>query len=93
MAQHVIDLCLTIEDNMPAHKLFQRPVLTTHPSHESTRALGLGIPGADAGGVKSRTGFDPKRPAGLQARTATGTAIGKRRDNASTPEQLNQASS
>ena len=45
MAQHVIDLSLTIEDNMPAHKLFQRPVLTTHLSHESTKALGLGIPG------------------------------------------------
>jgi kynurenine formamidase len=39
MAQRVIDLSLTIEDNMPAHKLFQRPVITTHMSHESTKAL------------------------------------------------------
>ena len=30
---------------MPAHKLFQRPVLTTHLSHESSAALGLGVPG------------------------------------------------
>ena len=45
MSQRVIDLSLTIEDNMPAHKLFQRPVITTHMSHESSKALGLGVPG------------------------------------------------
>ena len=36
MPQRVVDLSLLIEDNMPAHKLFQRPVLTTHLSHESS---------------------------------------------------------
>ena len=41
----VVDLSLTIEDNMPAHKLFQRPVITTHMSHESAKALNLGVPG------------------------------------------------
>lgn len=40
-----IDLSVLIEDNMPAHKLFQRPVLTTHLSHESSKQLGLGVPG------------------------------------------------
>ena len=45
MPQRVIDLSLTIEDNMPAHKLFQRPVITVHMSHEGSAALGLGIPG------------------------------------------------
>jgi kynurenine formamidase len=45
MAQKVIDLSLLIEDNMPAHKLFQRPVITTHMSHESSKALNLGVPG------------------------------------------------
>jgi kynurenine formamidase len=45
MPQRVVDLSLLIEDNMPAHKLFQRPVLTTHLSHESSAALGLGVPG------------------------------------------------
>ncbi|WP_027348760.1 cyclase family protein [Halotalea alkalilenta] len=45
MSQRIIDLSLLIEDNMPAHKLFQRPVLTTHLSHESSKALGLGVPG------------------------------------------------
>lgn len=45
MARRVIDLSLTIEDNMPAHKLFQRPVITTHMSHDSSMALKLGVPG------------------------------------------------
>ena len=45
MPQRTIDLSLLIEDNMPAHKLFQRPVITTHLSHESSAALDLGVPG------------------------------------------------
>ena len=45
MAQRIIDLSLTIEDNMPAHKLFQRPVITLHLSHESTKSSNLGVPG------------------------------------------------
>src|SRR3984893_3955676 len=45
MAQRVVDLSLLIEDNMPAHKLFQRPVITTHLSHESAKACNLGVPG------------------------------------------------
>ncbi len=45
MPQRVIDLSLTLEDNMPAHKLFQRPVITEHLTHENSRALGLGVPG------------------------------------------------
>ena len=45
MPARVIDLSVALEDNMPAHKLFQRPVITTHLSHESSKALGLGVPG------------------------------------------------
>ena len=45
MSQRVIDLSLSIEDNMPAHKLFQRPVLTTHFTHESAKSFNLGVPG------------------------------------------------
>jgi kynurenine formamidase len=41
----IIDLSLLIEDNMPTHKLFQRPVITQHLTHESSLALGLGVPG------------------------------------------------
>ena len=40
----VVDLSLTVEDNMPAHKLFQRPIYTTHLTHESSKSLGLGVP-------------------------------------------------
>src|ERR1700739_4306125 len=45
MARRVIDLSLTIEENMPAHKLFQRPVMRVHMSHESSKAANLGVPG------------------------------------------------
>ena len=45
MSTKVIDLSLAIEDNMPAHKLFQRPVLTQHLSHENTKSMGLGVAG------------------------------------------------
>lgn len=45
MSPRVIDLSLAIEDNMPAHKLFQRPVITTHFSHESSKSFNLGVPG------------------------------------------------
>lgn len=45
MPARVIDLSVALEDNMPAHKLFQRPVITTHLSHESSKGLGLGVPG------------------------------------------------
>jgi len=45
MPQRIVDLSLLIEDNMPAHKLFQRPVMTVHLSHESAKAFNLGVPG------------------------------------------------
>jgi kynurenine formamidase len=45
MPRRIIDLSLTIEDNMPAHKNFQRPVITTHFSHESSALLNQGVPG------------------------------------------------
>ena len=41
----IIDLSLLIEDNMPAHKLFQRPVYTVHIGHESAKTHNLGVPG------------------------------------------------
>lgn len=44
MAQRLVDLTLTISDNMPAHKLFQRPIIVPHFTHEKTKALGLGVP-------------------------------------------------
>lgn len=43
--QQVVDLSLLIEDNMPAHKMFQRPVLTKHLTHETSKSFDLGVPG------------------------------------------------
>ena len=36
MGQQMIDLTLKMTDNMPAHKLFQRPVIVPHYTHEKT---------------------------------------------------------
>ncbi len=37
-----IDLSITVDDNMPAHKLFQSPVVVPHLRHQETLKLGLG---------------------------------------------------
>jgi len=42
MARRIIDLSLAIEDNMPAHKSFQRPVIAVHWSHDRDGAPKLG---------------------------------------------------
>lgn len=44
MTRRIIDLSLTIEDNMPAHKLFQSPIYLPSLTHDSSLALGLGTP-------------------------------------------------
>jgi kynurenine formamidase len=45
MARRIIDLSLAIEDNMPAHKLFQSPVYLPALTHETTLSFGLGVEG------------------------------------------------
>ena len=45
MPRTIIDLSLTVEDNMPAHKLFQSPIYLTALTHETTRGFGLGVEG------------------------------------------------
>ena len=42
--QGVVDLSLVMTDNMPAHKLFQSPIILPALSHEQTKAFGLGLP-------------------------------------------------
>ncbi len=42
--QKVVDLSLVMTDNMPAHKLFQSPVILPALSHEQTKDFGLGVP-------------------------------------------------
>jgi hypothetical protein len=44
MALRSIDLRLLLEDNTPTHKLFQRPIITPHLTHESSAAFALGGP-------------------------------------------------
>lgn len=44
MSQKIIDLTLLMEDNMPAHRSFQSPILSLHRSHEHTIHEGLGTP-------------------------------------------------
>lgn len=44
MTQRIVDLTLTLSDNMPAHKLFQRPIIVPHWTHEKTKEYGLGVP-------------------------------------------------
>ena len=41
----IIDLTLTIEDNMTAHKLFQSPIIVNHKRHEETHSYNLGVEG------------------------------------------------
>lgn len=40
----IVDLTLTMQDNMPAHKLFQSPVIIPHHTHQGTKSYGLGVP-------------------------------------------------
>lgn len=45
MSRRIIDLSLSIEDNMPAHKLFQSPIYLPALTHETTESFGLGVDG------------------------------------------------
>ncbi len=45
MTTRIVDLSLRLTDNMPAHKLFQRPMIIPHMTHENTKSFGLGVPG------------------------------------------------
>ena len=77
MAQRVIDLSLAIEDNTPAHKLFQRPVIITHMSHDSTKSFDLGVPGdRDRCGANSDRAV-PDTFATLMLNTGTTAASGQ----------------
>ncbi|MBL61364.1 MAG: cyclase [Candidatus Pelagibacter sp.] len=42
MTRKIIDLSLTVEDNMPAHKLFQSPMYLPALTHDTTLSFGLG---------------------------------------------------
>ncbi|MGI9381865.1 MAG: cyclase family protein [Methyloligellaceae bacterium] len=44
MSRRIVDLSLTVEDNMPAHKLFQSPIYLAALDHEKTKSFNLGVP-------------------------------------------------
>lgn len=41
----IVDLTLTMEDNMTAHKMFQSPIIITHKRHNETTSYNLGVEG------------------------------------------------
>ena len=41
----IVDLSITIENNMPAHKNMPRPVYLEWMTHESCKAYNQGVPG------------------------------------------------
>lgn len=45
MAKRIIDLSMTIVDNMPSHKMFQSPVYLKALTHDTTESFGLGVEG------------------------------------------------
>ncbi len=45
MPRRIVDLSLTVEDNMPAHKLFQSPIYLPALTHDTTLSFGLGVEG------------------------------------------------
>ena len=44
MPGRIVDLSVSIANNMPAHRAFPKPVLLPHYTHESTAQIGLGDP-------------------------------------------------
>lgn len=44
LSGRIVDLTLLLENNMPVHGLFPRPVILPHHRHEDTIEMGLGVP-------------------------------------------------
>jgi kynurenine formamidase len=57
MSGRIIDLTVTLTNNMPAHKFFPKPVIVPHFGHEEFRQWKLGIPGDQLGGATTHIGM------------------------------------
>jgi kynurenine formamidase len=57
MSGRIIDLTVTLTNNMPAHKFFPKPVIVPHFGHEEFRQWNLGIPGDQLGGATTFIGM------------------------------------
>jgi kynurenine formamidase len=57
MSGRIIDLTVTLTNNMPAQKFFPKPVIVPHFGHEEFRQWNLGIPGDQLGGATTFIGM------------------------------------
>ena len=57
MSGRIIDLTVTLTNNMPAHKFFPKPVIVPHFDHDDFRQWNLGIPGDQLGGATTFIGM------------------------------------
>lgn len=57
MGNRLIDLTVTITNNMPAHKFFPRPIIVPHMTHEDFSRMGLGVPGDQLTGATTFMGM------------------------------------
>lgn len=53
----IIDLTVTLTNNMPAHKFFPRPVILPHFDHDDFLKMGLGVPGDPLTGATTYLGM------------------------------------
>lgn len=57
MARRIVDLTVTITNNMPAHKFFPRPVILPHFTHDQMETWGNGTPEDPLGGCTTFIGM------------------------------------
>jgi hypothetical protein len=57
MSGRIIDLTVTLTNNIPAHKFFPRPVIVSHFGHEEFPQWNLGTPGDQLGGATTFIGI------------------------------------
>jgi hypothetical protein len=90
MSGRIIDLTVTLTNNMPAHKFFPKPVIVPHFGHEEFRQWNLGIPGDQLGGATTFIGMVDHVGTGYlhqSRRRKVAPAQGAERAAAATPEQ------
>ena len=57
MAHRIVDLSVTLTNNMPAHKFFPRPVIVQRITHDEMDKWGNGTPEDPMGGCATYIGM------------------------------------
>src|ERR1700728_2389670 len=57
MPRRIVDLSVTLTNNMPAHKFFPRPVIVPHITHDEMETWGSGTPDDPLGGCTTFLGM------------------------------------